>query len=124
MLKFSLGIDILLNFIYNLITFKLRVIKNKNQERKNMNFQPLGKRVLIEREEEVKTTATGIIIPDNAAKEKPQIGKIVAVGNDEECKNVKVGDTVVFAKYAGSEVSLDDKKYLILNLEDVLGVIK
>ncbi|NLK67232.1 MAG: co-chaperone GroES [Campylobacteraceae bacterium] len=89
-----------------------------------MNFQPLGKRVLIEREEEVKTTATGIIIPDNAAKEKPQIGKIVAVGNDEECKNVKVGDTVVFAKYAGSEVSLDDKKYLILNLEDVLGVIK
>lgn len=89
-----------------------------------MNFQPLGKRVLVEREEEVKTTATGIIIPDNAAKEKPQTGKVVAVGCDEECKSIKVGDTVVFAKYAGSEVNLDDKKYLVLNLEDVLGVIR
>ncbi|CZE48675.1 co-chaperone GroES [Campylobacter geochelonis] len=87
-----------------------------------MKFQPLGKRVLVEREEETKTTASGIIIPDNASKEKPSSGKIVAVG--KECEDVEVGDTVVFAKYAGSEVSIDEKKYLILNLEDVLGKLK
>lgn len=87
-----------------------------------MKFQPLGKRVLVEREEEATKTASGIIIPDNASKEKPSTGKVVAVSKDAE--GVKEGDQVVFAKYAGSEVSLDDKKYLILNLEDVLGIIK
>ena len=87
-----------------------------------MKFQPLGKRVLIEREEETKKTASGIIIPDNASKEKPSTGKIIAVGSESE--GVKNGDTVAFAKYAGSEISLDDKKFLILNLEDVLGIIK
>lgn len=87
-----------------------------------MKFQPLGKRVLIEREEEINKTASGIIIPDNASKEKPSTGKIVEVGN--ECEGVKKGDVVAFAKYAGSELNLDDKKYLILNLEDVLGIIK
>lgn len=87
-----------------------------------MNFQPLGKRVLVEREEETKTTASGIIIPDNASKEKPSSGKVIAVG--KEVEDVKNGDTIVFAKYSGSEVSLDDKKYLVLNVEDVLGVIK
>ncbi|CUU72564.1 co-chaperone GroES [Campylobacter hyointestinalis subsp. hyointestinalis] len=87
-----------------------------------MNFEPLGKRVLVEREEEVKTTASGIIIPDNASKEKPSKGKVVAVS--KEAENVSVGDIVYFAKYAGSEVSLEDKKYLVLNLEDVLGKTK
>ena len=87
-----------------------------------MKFQPLGKRVLIEREEETKTTSSGIIIPDNASKEKPSSGKVVAVG--KEVEDVKNGDTVVFAKYSGSEVNLDDKKFLVLNLDDVLGVIK
>jgi chaperonin 10 Kd subunit len=87
-----------------------------------MKFQPLGKRVLIEREEETKITASGIIIPDNASKEKPSIGKIVEIG--KECEGVNIGDQVAFAKYSGSEITLGDKKYLILNLEDVLGVIK
>ncbi len=87
-----------------------------------MKFQPLGKRVLVEREEETKTTASGIIIPDNASKEKPSSGKVVAVGKKVE--DIEEGDTVVFAKYSGSEVSIDDKKYLVLNLEDVLGIIK
>ena len=77
---------------------------------------------MISREEEVKTTASGIIIPDNASKEKPSAGKIVEVGT--ECDGVKKGDVVAFAKYAGSEITLDDKKYLILNFEDVLGIIK
>ncbi|ABK82974.1 co-chaperone GroES [Campylobacter fetus] len=87
-----------------------------------MKFEPLGKRVLVEREEEVKTTASGIIIPDNASKEKPSKGKVVAAS--KEAEGVSVGDIVVFAKYAGSEISLEDKKYLVLNLEDILGVIK
>jgi len=85
-----------------------------------MNFKPLGDRVLVERIEEATTTASGIIIPDNA-KEKPSQGKIVAVGNEAE--GVEVGNTVVFGKYSGTELSLDGKKYLIMDLSDVLGVI-
>ncbi len=85
-----------------------------------MNFKPLGDRVLVERIEEATTTASGIIIPDNA-KEKPSQGKIVAVGSDAE--GVEVGNTVVFGKYSGTELSLDGKKYLIMDLSDVLGVI-
>ena len=87
-----------------------------------MNFEPLGKRVLVEREEELKTTASGIIIPDNASKEKPSQGKVVAVS--KEAEGLSVDDTVVFAKYSGSEITLDDKKYLVLNTEDILGIIK
>lgn len=86
-----------------------------------MNFQPLGKRILVERLEDVKTTATGIIIPDNA-KEKPLSGKVLAVSAEVEC--VKVADQVVFAKYGGTEINLEGKTYLVLNLDDVLGVIK
>ena len=86
-----------------------------------MNFQPLGKRVLVERLEDVKTTASGIIIPDNA-KEKPLSGKVLAVSSEGE--GVSVGDSVVFAKYGGTEVVLDGKTYLVLKVEDVLGVLK
>ena len=67
-----------------------------------MNFQPLGKRVLVERLEDVKTTASGIIIPDNA-KEKPLSGKVLAVSSEVE--GVSVGDSVVFAKYSGTKVA-------------------
>ena len=86
-----------------------------------MNFQPLGKRVLVERLEDVKTTASGIIIPDNA-KEKPLSGKVLAVSSEVE--GVSVGDSVVFAKYGGTEVVLDGKTYLVLKIEDLLGVLK
>ena len=86
-----------------------------------MNFQPLGKRVLVERLEDVKTTASGIIIPDNA-KEKPLSGKVLAVSSEVE--GVSVGDSVVFAKYGGTEVVLDGKTSLVLKIEDVLGVLK
>lgn len=86
-----------------------------------MNFQPLGKRVLVERLEDVKTTASGIIIPNNA-KEKPLSGKVLAVSSEVE--GVSVGDSVVFAKYGGTEVVLDGKTYLVLKIEDVLGVLK
>ena len=87
-----------------------------------MNFLPLGKRVLIEREEELKTTASGIIIPDNASKEKPSEGKVIAVS--KEVEGISEGDRVVFVKYSGSEITLDNKKYLVLNTDDILGIIK
>lgn len=87
-----------------------------------MSFQPLGKRVLVLREEEVSKTASGIIIPDNVSKEKPSMGKIIEIGS--ECEGVEKGQKIVFAKYSGTEITLDDKEYLILNLEDVLGIIK
>jgi len=86
-----------------------------------MNFQPLGDRVLIKRLEEENTTASGIIIPDNA-KEKPSRGTVLAVGADAE--GVAVDDTVVFGKYAGTELSLDGQEYIVMETSDILGVIK
>ncbi len=88
-----------------------------------MNFQPLANRVLVQREEEVTTTASGIIIPDNA-KEKPLQGKVLAVGPDAKEEGISEGDVVVFGKYAGNEITLDGKEYLILNSDDILGILK
>jgi len=88
-----------------------------------MNFQPLANRVLVEREEEVTTTASGIIIPDNA-KEKPLQGKVLAVGPDAKEEGINEGDVVVFGKYAGNEITLEGKEYLILNSDDILGILK
>ncbi len=88
-----------------------------------MKFKPLGDRALaqiIERGEE--KTESGIVLPDTA-KEKPQTADIVAVGDGEEVK-VKEGDTVVFAKYAGTEIKLDGEDYMILDAEDILGVVE
>lgn len=85
-----------------------------------MKFTPLNKRVLIKRVEETKTTASGIIIPDNA-KEKPQQGEIVAVAKD--ITDVKVGDIAIFSKYSGTDIKLDDGTYLVLNYEDILGIL-
>ncbi|EAH7543391.1 co-chaperone GroES [Campylobacter jejuni] len=86
-----------------------------------MNFQPLGKRVLVKRVEETKTTASGIIIPDNA-KEKPLMGEVVAVS--KEIADIANGDKIVFAKYGGTEIKLDNNEYLVLNLDDILGILK
>ncbi len=89
-----------------------------------MTFKPLGQRILLERVEEPTTTATGIIIPDNA-KEKPLSGKVIAISSEvEEEGVVAVGDEVIFAKYAGTELSLDGKDYLVMNLDDILGILK
>lgn len=88
-----------------------------------MTFKPLGKRVLLERIEEATTTASGIIIPDNA-KEKPLSGIVRAVSPKVEEKGlVSVGDKVVFAKYAGTEITIDGKTYLVMNVDDLLGVL-
>ncbi|ECL2299793.1 co-chaperone GroES [Campylobacter jejuni] len=86
-----------------------------------MNFQPLGKRVLVKRVEETKTTASGIIIPDNA-KEKPLMGEVVAVS--KEITDIANSDKIVFAKYGGTEIKLDNNEYLVLNLDDILGILK
>jgi chaperonin GroES len=88
-----------------------------------MTFKPLGKRVLLERIEEATTTATGIIIPDNA-KEKPLSGIVRAISPKVEDKGlISIGDKVVFGKYAGTELTLDGKVYLVMNLDDILGVL-
>ncbi|OHD95389.1 MAG: co-chaperone GroES [Sulfurimonas sp. GWF2_37_8] len=85
-----------------------------------MNFQPLGKRVLVKRVEEASTTASGIIIPDNA-KEKPSRGEVVAVS--KEVTELTCGDKVLFGKYAGNEVSLDSEKFVVIEIDDVFGII-
>jgi len=91
-----------------------------------MSFQPLGNRVLILREEQTNTTASGIIIPDSA-KEKPLQGEVKAISKelkeDDNCE-LNEGDTVVYAKYSGTEISVDGEDYLVLECSDVLGVLK
>ena len=91
-----------------------------------VNLKPIKDRVVIEMIEEAESkTKGGIIIPDTSSKEKPQMGKVVAVGNDEDLKKeIKAGDKVIYAKYSGTEVTLDEKKYLIVKFEDILAVVK
>jgi len=93
-------------------------------------LKPLHNRLLVQRLDPEEKTASGIIIPDTA-KEKPQKGRVIAVGPGSRDKSgkpmpmdVKKGDTVLFTKYGGTETSLDGKDYLILKEEDVLGVIE
>ena len=95
-----------------------------------MNFRPLHDRILIKRIEEEETVKGGIIIPDSA-KEKPQEGEVVAVGNGKKTEDgnivpldVKAGDRILFGKYSGSEIKMDDEEYLILKEEEVLGVVE
>lgn len=89
-----------------------------------VSFKPLADRVLVEPAAAEEKTASGIIIPDTA-KEKPQRGSIVAIGTGkkDEPLNVKVGDTVLYGKYAGTEVSIDGKDYLIMKESDIYGII-
>ncbi|MDK2897499.1 MAG: chaperonin GroES [Candidatus Atribacteria bacterium] len=95
-----------------------------------VKIKPLGDRILVKRVEEEEVKKGGIIIPDTA-KEKPQQGKIVAVGTgkvDEDGKRrpleVKEGDKVLFGKYAGTEVNVEEEEYLIMREDDVLGIIE
>ena len=87
-------------------------------------IRPLADRVLIEPKEAETKTAAGIYIPDTA-KEKPQQGKVIAVGpgKKDEPMEVKVGDEVLYGKYAGTEVSIEDKKYLIVKQSDILAIL-
>ena len=92
-------------------------------------IRPLHDRILVKRQEEQETMRGGIIIPDTA-KEKPQEGKVVAVGlgkvgddGKRVALDVKAGDKILFGKYSGSEVKIDDEDYLILREEDVLAIL-
>ncbi|MDD2981963.1 MAG: co-chaperone GroES [Crocinitomicaceae bacterium] len=87
-------------------------------------FKPLADRVLIETVAAEEKTASGIFIPDTA-KEKPLKGTVVAVGNGktDEPMTVKVGDTVIYGQYSGTEIKLDDKKYLIMKEADIYGIL-
>ncbi len=94
-----------------------------------MKIRPLQDRIIVKRIEEEETTAGGIIIPD-AAKEKPQEGKVIAVGkgvirDDGKLQklDVKKGDRVLFGKFAGTEVTLDGEEHLIIREDDVLGIV-
>ena len=94
-----------------------------------MKIRPLGDRILVLRIEEEEKTSGGIIIPDTA-KEKPQEGKIVAVGpgkvnekGKRKSLDVKAGDRVLFGKYAGNEIKIDGVEHLIMQEDDILGIV-
>lgn len=94
-----------------------------------MNIKPLGERVVIKVVESEVTTKSGIVLPETA-KEKPQMGEVLAVGTGKLLDNgqrvaleVKVGDKVLFAKYAGTEVKLDGEEYMVLKETDILAVV-
>jgi chaperonin GroES len=100
------------------------------KEKGKMKIRPLQDRVIVKRLEEEEKTKGGIIIPDTA-KEKPQEGKVIAVGKGkmtEEGKliplDVKVGDKILFGKYSGTEVKIEGEEHLIMREEDILGVIE
>jgi chaperonin GroES len=94
-----------------------------------MKIRPLGDRILVKRIKEEEKTKGGIIIPDTA-KEKPQEGKVVAVGRGkyEDGKlvapDVKAGDKILFGKYSGSEIKLDGEEHIVLREDDILGVLE
>jgi len=95
-----------------------------------MKIRPLGDKVLVERVEAEAKTAGGIVLPDTA-KEKPQRGKVVSVGEGRTLENgtrkevqVKKGDLVLFTSYAGTEVKIDGKEYLIMDESDIMAVIE
>lgn len=87
-----------------------------------MNFTPIDDRILVKREEEATKTASGIYIPDSA-KEKPQRGEVIAVSK-KASEDIAVGDTVVFSKYGAVDLRLENEDFVVLKLEDILGVIK
>ncbi len=95
-----------------------------------MSVRPLHDRVIVKRVEEEETTKGGIIIPDSA-KEKPQEGKVVAAGNGKILDDgsrvkmeVKVGDLVLFSKYAGTEIKIEGEEHLILREDDILAIVE
>ena len=95
-----------------------------------MKFKPLRDRVFVKFSDEEEKTAGGLYIPDTA-KEKPQRGTVVAVGpgkvtddGKRQPMDVKVGDTILFDKYSGSKIRMDDEEYLIIREEDILGIVE
>jgi chaperonin GroES len=97
----------------------------------SINIRPLGDRIIVEPQEQEETIAGGMLVLPETAKEKPQQGLVLAVGagrrdddGDRIEMDVKVGDRVLFAKYAGTEIKLDGKKMLIMKESDILGIVE
>ena len=95
-----------------------------------MNLKPIGDKIIIEVLDAEEKTAGGIVLPDTA-KEKPQEGKVIAVGDGKTLPsgktvplNVKPGDRILFGKYTGSEIKIEDNEYLIVNEDDILAILK
>jgi chaperonin GroES len=92
-------------------------------------IKPIGANILVKPVDEEKKTVTGIVLPDTVDKEKPQTGKVVALGTGKIVAgkkvefNVKVGDTVLFKKYSPDEIEIDDENYLIMTEDDILAVM-
>lgn len=116
--------DFQITFVGTVLEKNSSVFNNLNLKNMSVNFKPLADRVLVEPTAAETTTASGIIIPDTA-KEKPQEGTVVAVGNGkvDEPMTVKVGDKVLYGKYAGTELKLDGKDYLIVKENDLFGIL-
>lgn len=98
--------------------------------KKANNVRPLGDNILVELKKEDKVTASGIVLPDTASEDKPQEGLVIAVGpgkteKGEEIKpQVKKGDRIIFAKYSGTEIKINDREHLILKNDDILAVVE
>ena len=94
-----------------------------------MGLKPIGERIVIKMIEEAEAkTSSGIVLP-NSAKEKPEVAEVIAVSdkilNDDDTKGIiKVGDKVVYSKYAGTEVTLKDEEYIVVKLDDVLAIVE
>ncbi len=94
-----------------------------------LKLRPIGDRVIAQRIGSVEKTKSGLYVPDSA-QEKPQEGKVIAVGSGRTLKNgkvlppaVKAGDRIIFGKYSGSEITVDDKEYVFLNEDDILAIV-
>ena len=95
----------------------------------SLKLKPIGDRVIVQRLGSAEKTKTGLYLPDSA-QEKPQEGKVIAVGSGKMLKNgkvvplsVKAGDKIIFGKYSGSEIKVDDKEYVFLNEDDILAIV-
>lgn len=94
------------------------------------NIRPLADRLLVEPEETETKTKGGIVIPDTADKEKPVLGKVIAIGDGKyvdgkkQPLQVKIGDKILYGKYAGTNIKLEGKDYLVMREEDVMGVLE
>jgi chaperonin GroES len=112
------------------LTSPIFLIKQTLLNTISMNLRPLADRLIIAAGKKEEVTASGLVLPDTASKERPEQGEVIAVGPgrlDEDGErmpmSVKVGDTVVFKKYAPDEVEVDGKEYLVISESDVLAVI-
>ena len=95
----------------------------------SLRLKPIGDRVIVQRLGSAEKTKTGLYLPDSA-QEKPQEGKVIAVGSGKMLKNgkivplsVKAGDKIIFGKYSGSEIKVDDKEYVFLSEDDILAIV-